>query len=222
MVHPASHGGAGAASLPALLMIWLIVGHVGGFPARGEAADPERGLALFAQKGCSRCHVPRGQQGSGPPLEDLRRPQGELQLTGRLWNHLPGMVATLARGGAEWPRIDLAEMADLMAYLRAEPSRDPEPDLYKGQIVLLRKGCLKCHSLRREGGPVRPDLAEKREDYESAAAWAVTMWSHNPRMAVMAQQRGIPYPLFAEDEMVNLLGFLRGAAFERRAPDRPR
>ena len=78
--------------------------------------------------------------------------------------------------------------------------------------MLIRKGCLKCHSFRREGGRVEPDLAEQRADYASAAAWAATMWTHTPRMATMASQQGIPYPRFSGDEMGNLLAFLRGAS----------
>lgn len=179
--------------------------------AVGEPSDPEMGQVVFAEKQCARCHLPRGERGIGPALDDLRRPQGEMELAGRLWNHVPGMAAALTRNGFDWPRITVREMTDLMAYLKADVALDPEPDLYKGQVTLLRKGCLKCHSLRREGGQVEPDLAARRADYESAPAWAATMWTHTPRMAAMASRRGVPYPRFSGDEMVNLLGFLRSA-----------
>jgi len=178
----------------------------------GAAGDPEAGRAIFADKACARCHVPRGSPAAGPALEELRRPQGEMELAGRLWNHVPGMFAALAQEPWRWPRITAGEMADLMAYLQADPARDPAPDLSKGQLVLLRKGCLKCHSLAREGGRVEPDLADGRADYESAAAWAAAMWTHTPAMAAMAARQGVPYPRFAGDDMGNLLGFLKHAA----------
>ena len=181
-------------------------------PVAGQPSEPEQGRALFVEKQCARCHLPRGERGMGPALEQLRRPQGEMELAGRLWNHVPGMAAALVENGFEWPRISTREMGDLMAYLQADAARDPVPELDKGQLTLLRKGCLKCHSLRREGGRVEPDLAERRGDYESAAAWAAAMWTHTPRMAAMASRRGLPYPRFAGDEMGNLLGFLRSAA----------
>src|SRR3989304_379676 len=127
----------------------------------------EAGRALFAAKQWGRCHRPPGEPGIGPALDVLRRPQGEMELAGRLWNHVPAMAASLAQDGFEGPRIGAGEMADLMAYLLGDAARDPAPDLFKGQVTLLRKGCLKCHSLRREGGPIRPDLAERRADYES-------------------------------------------------------
>jgi cytochrome c551/c552 len=180
--------------------------------AADNPGDADTGRALFSSKHCVRCHVSEGKQAVGPALGELRRPQGEMELAGRLWNHAPAMFATLAREGLEWPRISAREMADLMAYLRADPARDPEPDLFKGQVTLLRKGCLKCHSLRREGGRVEPDLAEPRSDYESAAAWAAAMWTHAPAMVGMAGQRGIQYPRFSGDEMGNLVGFLKHAA----------
>ncbi len=92
------------------------------------------------------------------------------------------------------------------------PARDPAPDFLKGHLLLLRKGCLKCHSLAREGGRVEPDLAEPRANYDSGAAWAAAMWTHTPGMAAMAAQKGIPYPRFSGEEMGNLVGFLRHAA----------
>ena len=181
-------------------------------PALAGSADPEGGRAVFARKQCVRCHAPRGESGAGPPLDELRRPQGAMELAGRLWNHVPAMSAALIQGGLEWPRIDLREMADLMAYLQADPTRDPVQDPAKGYVMLLKKQCLKCHSFRREGGRIEPDLANRRPDYESAAAWAATMWAHTPRMAEMASRQKILFPRFSGDEMGNLLAFLRGGA----------
>lgn len=187
-----------------------------GGAAAADPGDPEKGRAVLADKQCTRCHLPQGASGPGPALEQLRRPQGGMELAGRLWNHVPGMLAALAEAGSTWPKIDVGEMADLMAYLQADSARDPAPDFFKGQLLLLRKGCLKCHSLAREGGRVEPDLAEPRADYESAAAWAAAMWAHTPGMAAMAIKKGIPYPRFSGDEMGNLVGFLKHAAATTR------
>jgi cytochrome c551/c552 len=187
-------------------------------PAAG-GGDAEIGRAVWVSKRCGRCHAPRGEPGRGPALEEVRRPQGEMELAGRLWNHVPVMFSRLAIDGVEWPSISITEMADLMAYLGAAAARDPAPDLFKGQVMVLRKGCLKCHSLRREGGRIEPDLADRRADYASAAAWAAAMWTHTPRMAAMAARAGVAYPRFSGDEMGNLLGFLRSAADS--APERP-
>lgn len=174
--------------------------------------DATRGREVFAAKGCARCHVPRGGSGVGPALERLRRPQGAFALAGRLWNHAPAMFTVLRLGDLRWPQISTAEMADLMTYLEADPAADPAPDLARGQVTLLRKSCLKCHSLGGEGARLAPDLSGRRAAYDSAVAWAATMWTHTPTMAAKAIEIGLLYPRFAEDEMRNLVGFLRSRA----------
>ncbi|MBI2160801.1 MAG: hypothetical protein HYU25_10580 [Candidatus Rokubacteria bacterium] len=181
---------------------------------RGAAAeapgDAVRGQQVFASRQCARCHLPRGQRGMGPALEEVRRPQGAYELTGRLWNHAPAMFTALTQEGVAWPQIGVAEMADLMAFLGADPKRDPSPDLARGQVVLVSKGCLKCHSFRKEGGRVGPDLAERRAALAPAATWGATVWAHTPRMAAAAIRLAVLYPRFSGDEMAHLLGFLRG------------
>ena len=174
--------------------------------------DPARGRETFTAKACARCHLPRGQDGVGPVLEQLRRPQGAFELAGRLWNHAPAMFTVLKTADLVWPQISAAEMGDLMAYLEAHPARDPASDPARGQVVLVRKGCLKCHSLRGEGARLAPDLSAQRPAYESGVAWATRMWSHTPAMAAKAIEVGVLYPRFVEDEMLNLVAFLKSRA----------
>ena len=197
-----------------LALILLAAGLLAaGTPTEAQApADAARGHALFEQKQCSHCHQPRGQRGDGPALEDIRRPQGALELAGRIWNHAPVMFALLKQQGLEWPQIGAAEMADLMAYLQADAARDPAPDLYQGQVLLIRKGCLKCHRLRGEGGSVGIEFTQYHTGYQSPVAWATTIWNHSSRMAGHFARLGVLYPRFTGDEMVNLFGFLKGSA----------
>jgi len=197
-----------------LVLVCAILGASGvAPPAMAQpAGDPGRGAALFAAKECARCHRPRGGAGVGPALEEVRRPQGGFELAGRLWNHAPAMFTTFGQAGLPWPQLDAAEMGDLMAYLLADPRRDPAPDLFKGETILVRKGCLKCHALRGEGGRIGPDLGQRRALYDSAVAWAAAMWVHTPQMAVKAMELGVWYPRFVGDELVNLVGYLRGVA----------
>jgi cytochrome c2 len=178
--------------------------------AHGQApGNAERGQQVFEDKQCSRCHRPREARGVGPPLETLRRPQGAYELAGRLWNHAPAMMTVLTAEGMKWPDVSMAEMGDLMAYLLADAARDPAPDLLRGQRLLVGKNCLKCHSYRREGARAAVDLAERRDDYAPPARWAATTWTHAPRIAAKALERGILYPRFSDDEMAHLIGFLR-------------
>jgi cytochrome c2 len=175
--------------------------------------DTGRGRAIFEQSGCVRCHVPRAErQGMGPPLEEIRRPQGAFQLAGRVWNHAPAMFTAFEKEGLRWPGMSREHVTDLMAYLQADPARDPPADLVQGQIVLVRKGCLKCHRLRNEGGSVGIELTRYHGGYESPVIWATTIWNHAPRMAGHAARLGVLYPRFTGDEMANLVAFLRSLA----------
>ena len=121
-------------TLAVLLCAGACMAALGGQAVAGPSS-PDAGRAVFAEKQCGRCHLPRGEQGVGPALEDIRRPQGEMELAGRLWNHLPAMFASLTGKGAGWPQISMTEMGDLMAYLQADPARDPEPDLFRWQAM---------------------------------------------------------------------------------------
>lgn len=199
--------------LVALLLGGTVLALAGAAAAAQSVGDAARGRAVFDQKGCGRCHRPRdATQGMGPSLEVIGRPQGVLQLAGRLWNHVPAMFATVEREGSRWPEMTREQMADLMAYLQADPARDPTPDLAQGQVVLVRKGCLKCHRLRGEGGSVAIEFTTYHGRYESTVGWAVTVWSHAPRMAGHAARLGVLYPRFSGDEMAQLFEFLRSAA----------
>lgn len=199
---------------PLLLGMALVLAGIGArvAPAAEAPGDAERGQAVFAARQCVRCHAPRGQPSVGPVVEELRRPQGAYELAGRFWNHAPAMFTTVMREGIAWPEISPAEMVDLMAYLRADPSRDPAPDLAQGHILLVGKGCLKCHRYRGEGGRIAEELTRAHPGYESPVTWAAAVWKHAPRMAEEARRMGVPYPRFTGEEMGNLVGLLRSTA----------
>ena len=204
--------GHGRAVLTLLLVTGVGVLVAGAAVAADAPGDAVRGRAVFEGKGCARCHLPRGPgPGMGPPLEVISGSQGALQLAGRLWNHAPPMFAAFEKEGLRWPEFTREQMADLMAYLQADPARDPTPDLFQGQVMLIRKGCLKCHRLRGEGGAVGIELTTYHGRYESPVAWATTIWNHAPRMAGHAARLGVLYPRFTGDEMGNLVEFLKRA-----------
>jgi cytochrome c len=125
------------------------------------------------------------------------------------------MFGAVEQEGLRWPDLTREQMGHLMVYLQAEPTRDPEPDPRRGQAVLVRKGCLKCHQLRGEGGSVAIDLGQARAGFESAVAWATMVWNHAPRMAQHAARLGVLYPRFAGDEMSQLVLFLRSVSASR-------
>jgi len=201
--------------LAAILLVGAAAAVAGPTAAELRGAA-ERGRALFTSKECARCHKPRGERGLGPPLEELRRRQGILELAGRLWNHAPAMLGVFEYEKLEWPRLSTPEMADLVAYLQADPARDPAPNLPRGQVLLVQRGCLKCHRLRGEGGALGIELTTYPGGYEFPVVWAASIWNHSPRMAGQAAQIGVLYPRFTGEEMADLFGFLRSVAAPSR------
>jgi cytochrome c2 len=193
----------------ALALAVALAGPAAGRAAAQPSGDASRGEQVFASKQCAHCHRPDEPKGIGPRLDELRRPQGAYELAGRLWNHAPAMFTALKVEGLAWPVIDEGEMLHLMAYLRADAARDPSPEPRRGQLILVAKGCLKCHRFQGEGANVAGDLAERRKDYAPPERWASKVWSHTPRIAQKAIERGVPYPRFTGDEMAHLIGFLR-------------
>jgi hypothetical protein len=122
------------------------------------------------------------------------------------------MVGLMEKMGFTWPTLDPQETADLMVLLRATPRLDPTPNLFQGQIMLLRKGCLKCHQFRGEGGRVGPDLIRYQGGYGSPVTWVSAMWNHAPKMLPKFKEMGLLYPRFDGNEMGDLYGFLRASA----------
>ncbi len=186
--------------------------------AEPPEGDREQGRRLFEEKGCIQCHVPSGKPKEiGPPLATLQRRQGLLELAGRLWNHAPAMQQEFAERGKAWPTLSTREMADLAAFLLARPGADPPGSETRGQVLLLKKGCLKCHAFFGEGAGVGPDLT-RSSVYDSPLELATGVWDHAPKMRAKAEQLGTEYPRFEADEMVDLVAFLKASADRNKRP----
>ena len=180
--------------------------------------DREHGRVLFEEKGCIQCHSPPGKPKEiGPPLAALQRRQGLLELAGRLWNHAPAMQEEFAKRGKTWPTLSTKEVADLAAFLLARSGADPPGSEAKGQVLLLKKGCLKCHAFFGEGAGVGPELSHSAA-LGSPLDWATGVWDHAPKMRAKAEQLGTEYPRFEADEMVDLVAFLKASADRNKRP----
>jgi cytochrome c551/c552 len=171
-----------------------------------SAGDPSRGKALFASKGCARCHAIFGRGSSiGPDLGKSELRGSVTQLAGRMWNHWPAMAEAMGALGMAQPTFHGEEMADLFAYLFLSRYDGRPGDLARGAAVYQRKGCAACHGHRGEGnvGPtLQPIAAEPKERI------AQFMWNHAPRMGEKMSAYGVPWPRFGADEMAHLFAFL--------------
>ncbi len=198
--------------IPAVLTLGL------GLPilaaARGWAAAPmafpQAGGRVAAAKGCGTCHAlpweARGKK-TGPPFLAPAPPQPASEVVRRLWNHIPGMRRHFLALGLAWPMMRKGEMADLLTFLGMQPGLERASNLDRGRALLIQKGCLKCHALAGEGGRVATDLALFRQ-YGSPIPLASALWNKAPSMLDRIDASGIPYPIFGEGEMADLLAFL--------------
>lgn len=183
-------------------------------PSGTRAADvglaPPAGERVALATGCGACHALPGEargQKPGPSFLAPAPPQPASEVLRRLWNHIPGMRQHFLARGLAWPVIQTREMADLLTFLGMQPGLERHPNLDRGRVLLLQKGCLKCHALAGEGARVAPDLGRFRQ-FGSPIPLATALWNHAPAMLDRIDKSGIPYPVFQEGEMADLLGFL--------------
>ncbi len=182
--------------------------------AAGMVPSRQAGERVAAAKGCGECHALPGEargRKPGPAFVSPALPQPASEVLRRLWNHIPGMRQHFLARGLAWPEIRVEEMGDLLAFLGMHPGLEPRPNLDHGRAVLMQKGCLKCHTLAGEGGRVAPDLIKFRQ-FGSPVPLAAALWSKAPSMLERLDKSGIPYPIFHEGEMTDLLGFLGAIA----------
>lgn len=106
-------------------------GHAGGanLPV-AEIGNASVGRELIVSKGCTDCHSFAGAGGSdAPPLDYMK---GHLSATeianmsGRIWNHFPQMLAHFEEEGIPVPTFEDDQMADLIAYLHSGEGGAPE------------------------------------------------------------------------------------------------
>lgn len=176
-----------------------------------SAGDPKRGKAVFASKGCARCHAIFGRGAAiGPDLGKAELRGSVTQLAGRMWNHWPAMAEAMGTLGMAPPTFHEEEMADLFAYLFLSRYDGRPGDIARGQAAYRQKGCESCHGQFREGHVgVALNAFAAGEPQESVLQ---RMWNHAPQMGKKMSAYGVPWPRFEPDEMVNLFAFLGSAA----------
>ncbi len=180
----------------------------------GWAAAPttftQPGERVAAAKGCGTCHAMPGEARGKKPAPAFLAPappQPPSEVMRRLWNHIPGMRQHFVALGLAWPVIREDEMGELLTFLGMRPGLERAPNLDRGRALLVQKGCLKCHALAGEGGRLATDLALFRQ-YRSPIPLAAALWNKAPSMLQRIDASGIPYPIFGEGEMADLLAFL--------------
>jgi mono/diheme cytochrome c family protein len=185
---------------------------------RVTAGTPERGEKLFAEKRCIVCHSVAGKGGKVGPELGRRHHVSLTQFASLMWNHAPGMWAQMKARGLQIPRITGQEMADVVAYLYASHYFDQAGDAARGRQLVQDKDCLTCHAVRGTGGKLGADLAAYPA-LRSSPGLVASLWNHPRYLA--AQQKEVPWPVLAGQELADIAAYLGTLPKPSGAP-RPR
>ena len=172
-----------------------------------SSGDPERGRALYATKGCARCHALFGRGRSiGPDLGRSELRGSVTQLAGRMWNHWPAMSEAMESVGMSPPSFQGDEMADLFAYLFLSRYDGGPGDVARGKTIYLKRGCTACHGQNGEGN-IGPALRTVTTG-EAKERIAERMWNHAEKMSEKMNAYRVPWPHLDSGEMADLFTFL--------------
>jgi mono/diheme cytochrome c family protein len=181
----------------------------------GRPGDASSGERVFEDQGCVVCHdVGGGAADVGPDLGELQRFASPLFVAQEIWNHGPSMLSSMRELGMPAPAFDVGDLADLSAFVRREAQGGSQERLLfspgnpnRGRTLFSEKGCNACHGDGARGGSGGPDLSEL-ELRRSAESIAGTMWNHALEMRDSMRQRGVGWPIFAHNELADLVSFL--------------
>ena len=174
--------------------------------------NPREGRKIFFEKGCIKCHAIRGEGGKGG--EDLgKRAQlfykSLTQITSIMWNKGPTVLAKMAQTQTGIPKFTAKEMADLLAYLYFLHFIDEPGNPVNGKKAYLEMGCVKCHGLDGKPGDwMRVDLS-KYQKVSHPIDIVAGLWNHSLEIEKAMKEKGISWPRFKREELVDILEFIR-------------
>ena len=172
--------------------------------------DAKKGWQSFFTKGCIKCHSVWGEGGTTGPNLGITPSKHltEAQLTAAMWNHAPAMWEKMKAKGIDFKGLSQEEMADIFAFLYFIRYMDEPGDQEKGRELLATKKCSNCHTILGKGGKIGPDL-EKWRAYINPILWTQMMWNHAPQMEEEMRSRGIAWPRFEGNEMVDIIVYIK-------------
>ncbi|OGL41377.1 MAG: hypothetical protein A3C43_04845 [Candidatus Schekmanbacteria bacterium RIFCSPHIGHO2_02_FULL_38_11] len=175
--------------------------------------DAKKGWQSFFTKGCIKCHSVWGEGGTAGPNLGITPSKHltEAELTAAMWNHAPAMWEKMLAKGIDFKAISQEEMADIFAFLYFIRYMDEPGNKENGKELLATKKCTNCHAIHGKGGRVGPELT-KWGTYTNPILWAQMMWNHAPQMEEEMRNRGITWPIFGENEMVDIIVYVKSVS----------
>ena len=179
---------------------------------QGIPEDPTKGGQLLVSKGCVKCHALKGEGGKiGPDLSKIDLGDTQLNLTAKIWNHAPSMITEMESTGMIKPTLTGQEFAEISAYLYFLRFFDEPGNPAKGRSVYTEKGCFLCHPSSGNGREGAPGL-DRFPKNASPAFLSQAIWNHCLDMMVRLVEIGMKWPRFWENEMMDLLEYIKTKA----------
>jgi cytochrome c2 len=169
--------------------------------AAGFTADSARGQRLFETLACIQCHSVDGNGGkSAPDLgRMLDRGFTPATLAATMWNHAPGMWASMRDRQITAGELDQQAAQDLMAFFYAARFFEKPGDAGRGKRAFESDGCAACHSL-----PV-----SQWQALTDPIALIDAMWNHRSQMLAATASKGARFPLLSAQDLTDMLVYLR-------------
>jgi hypothetical protein len=124
-----------------------------------------------------------------------------VEIAGAMWNHSARIWAEMQQAGVARPTFGGTEMADIVSYIYFLRYTDKLGDAATGKRLFVSKGCAECHS--------KVITFNRATAFESPATLMATMWNHAPIMERLAKEKGLAWPVFHDNEMRDLIEYLR-------------
>jgi len=92
----------------------------------------------------------------------------------------------------------------------------------RGATLFKSQNCIKCHSIKGEGGRIAPDLGRIVGRNYSPVTMASLMWNHAPTMWAAMETQGITKPKLTEQDAADLFAYFYAARYFDKPGDAAR
>jgi cytochrome c2 len=184
----------------------------------GSAGNSNRGREILEDRQCLACHSVAGE-GAGTAADLGRRsvtsqhsPAG---LAALMWSHGPTMWDQMRSQSMQISPMSKADADDLFAYFWSLRYFDPRGEAIRGKRLFSSKKCDTCHSLNSKAAAGEGPPVSGWAGLSDPELWAKQLWNHSSAMESAMVERGMPWPEFSEQEMVDLLLYLQNLPYTR-------
>jgi len=177
-----------------------------------SAGDSSRGQKILEERQCLSCHS-FADEGAGTAADIGRRSvtseHSPAEVAALMWSHGPSMWEQMRSQSIQISPMSRADAEDIFAYFWSLRYFDPRGEAVRGKRLFASKQCDTCHSVTSEaalgGAPPVSDWA----GLSDPELWAQKLWNHSTAMESAMIERGMRWPEFSEQEMVDLLMYLQ-------------